>query len=504
MPPPALHDKLPPPQGHVQPPGSLQNYHQTQAQYHQAQAQLQPVLPPMVYYPQAPAPPSAAVQRTHTPKGGPPVLLQPQPHPHSSPQPHLLQLHPAWLQPGTPLLASPKCKSKTQTVFIHKLYDMLEDGGIGHLIWWAPGGDAFCLVPGEEFSQVLAQYFKHTNIASFIRQLNMYGFHKMNDGEAPGRWEFRHAMGQFRRGDTALLRLIKRKLLKLGTTSKDVLLVKTLPPTLHPEKRWEPHTDKRWEPLLPKPGALPFQPHLHVFGNMPLPTSPGLPFDLQRPAPAEPRPAEMSNAALKTACAELAARCDQLAALHLAMQQDMARLVALLAKKDDSGLAGFAETLQRRAAPPAHPRVPANVVPQHYPLNPNYSLYNFSETPRQTLVFVDPLAAAPSQRTVSLPVLLKPTGPVLPQRHSTTTINERLRTDEALRPASRLGLSHATPPAASPHTLLESLHLPAGSSTGYFPPIKKESDKETHIKEEPILPSVLDLLDLDPKRRRVD
>lgn len=72
--------------------------------------------------------------------------------------------------------ASTASLGKTQTVFIHKLYDMLEDSSLSHLIWWSPTNDSFCLYPGEEFSNVLAQYFKHTNIASFIRQLNMYGF----------------------------------------------------------------------------------------------------------------------------------------------------------------------------------------------------------------------------------------------------------------------------------------------------------------------------------------
>ena len=65
--------------------------------------------------------------------------------------------------------------------FIHKLYDMLHDESISHLIWWSPSLDSFYVTPGEEFSRVLSQYFKHTNIASFIRQLNMYGFHKVNE-----------------------------------------------------------------------------------------------------------------------------------------------------------------------------------------------------------------------------------------------------------------------------------------------------------------------------------
>lgn len=137
---------------------------------------------------------------------------------------------------------------KSQTVFIHKLYDMLEDASLSHLIWWTALEDSFCLYPGEEFSNVLAQYFKHTNIASFIRQLNMYGFHKVNEsfqtddkhsaaappppGQSPApKWEFRHSANQFRKGDVESLRLIKRKSLKLLQSHKEIVNLKSLPPT---------------------------------------------------------------------------------------------------------------------------------------------------------------------------------------------------------------------------------------------------------------------------------
>ncbi|KAJ5683152.1 hypothetical protein N7462_006317 [Penicillium macrosclerotiorum] len=103
-----------------------------------------------------------------------------------------------------------------QTAFIHKLYNMLEDNTIQHLISWSSTNDSFVMSPTSEFSKVLAQYFKHTNISSFVRQLNMYGFHKVSDVFHTGSpdsalWEFKHGNGNFKRGDLIGLREIKRR-----------------------------------------------------------------------------------------------------------------------------------------------------------------------------------------------------------------------------------------------------------------------------------------------------
>ncbi|KAI1172345.1 HSF-type DNA-binding-domain-containing protein [Nemania sp. FL0916] len=103
-----------------------------------------------------------------------------------------------------------------QTAFIHKLYNMLEDPNIQHLISWSSSAESFVMSPSHDFSKVLAQYFKHTNVSSFVRQLNMYGFHKVSDVFHTGNpetalWEFKHGNGSFKRGDLVGLREIKRR-----------------------------------------------------------------------------------------------------------------------------------------------------------------------------------------------------------------------------------------------------------------------------------------------------
>jgi hypothetical protein len=93
---------------------------------------------------------------------------------------------------------------------------MLEDQSIQHLISWSSTNESFVMSPSSEFSKVLSSYFKHTNISSFVRQLNMYGFHKVSDvfhtasPDSP-LWEFKHGNGNFKRGDLVGLREIKRR-----------------------------------------------------------------------------------------------------------------------------------------------------------------------------------------------------------------------------------------------------------------------------------------------------
>ena len=57
---------------------------------------------------------------------------------------------------------------------------MLEQNMYPGVIEWNAAGDAFVVKDMNEFIQtVTPRQFKHSNFASFVRQLNKYDFHKV-------------------------------------------------------------------------------------------------------------------------------------------------------------------------------------------------------------------------------------------------------------------------------------------------------------------------------------
>lgn len=98
--------------------------------------------------------------------------------------------------------------SKEPTTFILKTYSILSDDTVRDIVSWNEEGTAFAIHKISEFTEsVLPRYFKHNNFASFIRQLNMYDFHK--EKELTAGHVFRHPM--FLKDNQDLLKDIHRK-----------------------------------------------------------------------------------------------------------------------------------------------------------------------------------------------------------------------------------------------------------------------------------------------------
>ncbi|SSD61291.1 uncharacterized protein SCODWIG_03052 [Saccharomycodes ludwigii] len=71
---------------------------------------------------------------------------------------------------------------KSRPAFVNKLWSMVNDPKTDYLISWSEDGKSFFVHNQEKFvHEVLPKYFKHCKIASFVRQLNMYGWHKVQD-----------------------------------------------------------------------------------------------------------------------------------------------------------------------------------------------------------------------------------------------------------------------------------------------------------------------------------
>ncbi|KAH8347815.1 hypothetical protein KR084_001270 [Drosophila pseudotakahashii] len=101
--------------------------------------------------------------------------------------------------------------------FLAKLWRLVDDGDTNRLICWTKDGQSFVIQNQAQFAkELLPLNYKHNNMASFIRQLNMYGFHKItsidNGGLRFDRDEIEFSHPFFKRNSPYLLDQIKRKI----------------------------------------------------------------------------------------------------------------------------------------------------------------------------------------------------------------------------------------------------------------------------------------------------
>ncbi|KAB8627239.1 hypothetical protein FH972_026072 [Carpinus fangiana] len=132
--------------------------------------------------------------------------------------------------------AQSKRPAKQIPPFIQKLSSFLDNNNNTDLIRWSQDGNSFVVLDEDEFAKTLIpELFKHKNYASFVRQLNMYGFHKkvglsdnsMRASEKRAKSPSEYYNPYFKRGRPELLWLIQKpkseppNMKKKGTKQED-------------------------------------------------------------------------------------------------------------------------------------------------------------------------------------------------------------------------------------------------------------------------------------------
>ena len=149
------------------------------------------ILPSMLLGATSESKPSAAAE---TQSSAPPVKLvnvpaAPVHHRHNGANPQVVQhdYHDHAADPTVdPKTIKHKAKGGVITPFpvkLHSMLDMIEADGLAHVVSWQPHGRCFVVHKTKEFvNHVMPKYFKQSKMASFQRQLNLYGFSRLTGG----------------------------------------------------------------------------------------------------------------------------------------------------------------------------------------------------------------------------------------------------------------------------------------------------------------------------------
>ncbi|TFK64861.1 hypothetical protein BDN72DRAFT_881277 [Pluteus cervinus] len=171
--------------------------------------------------------------------------------------------------------------------FVKKLYKMLEDKSVEDVVSWSPDGDSFIVKDMNEFTKtVLPKMFKHSNFASFVRQLNKYDFHKVKTGDSDQygeqSWTFRHP--DFSADKREGLENIKRKVPGARKQAQEQAQAQASPSvsasTPYHSHRPHHHHHSTGHPLSPSPSPsmssshLPYLPSTsHPSTGVPIPSN---------------------------------------------------------------------------------------------------------------------------------------------------------------------------------------------------------------------------------------
>jgi hypothetical protein len=101
-----------------------------------------------------------------------------------------------------------KDKMSHNSRFLLQLYKILEEEAYKNIIHWGDNGKYFIIENIHDFTEkILPKYYNHNNYSSFVRQLNMYDFHKKKTNTNGHSFQ----QDKFIKGKKDLIKTIKRK-----------------------------------------------------------------------------------------------------------------------------------------------------------------------------------------------------------------------------------------------------------------------------------------------------